>query len=79
MLNGGEVMSSNKGYYLIDLERSIKSGRVFYWKPANRGYTPSLEEAGVYSEEESQKQIDKDFNKRTVRTSTETVKDILKL
>jgi hypothetical protein len=37
-------------FYLIDLERSNKSGgSVFYWKAHKRGYTSNLAEAGLYS------------------------------
>lgn len=37
-------------YFLIDLERTIGSGSVHYWRPGSRGYTKDPLDAGQYSE-----------------------------
>ncbi|MFP5109690.1 hypothetical protein ACSU6B_23470 [Neobacillus sp. C211] len=65
-------------YYLIDLERTISSRMVHYWKANKRGYSPLIEEAGLYSEEAATEIVEGDFDKRTVMVSEDTVKGILK-
>lgn len=69
----------NKGYYLIDLERSVQSKMVFYWRPNRQGYTTDLENAGVYKERDSEELVDTDINKTTIRVSKETINSILKI
>lgn len=62
------VVDTDK-YYLIDLERTIKSGEVFYWCPNSRGYTKIREEAGEYSGKDARKKILGDLDGRTVAIS----------
>jgi len=65
-------------YYLIDLERSMRTGSIHYWKPNKFGYTTDLREAGLYDEKEAKDIVDDDIDKRTVLVSELTVKNILK-
>ena len=65
-------------YYLIDLERSMRTGSIYYWKPNKFGYTTDLREAGLYDEKEAKDIVDDDIDKRTVLVSELTVKNILK-
>ena len=53
-------------YYIIDLERTIKNDRVYYWKAARRGYTTDLAEAGLYSKAEAEDLVKSDFDHFTV-------------
>jgi hypothetical protein len=63
---------------LVDLERSISSGYVTYWKPFKRGYTTNLEEAGRYLEEEAKEIEANDFDKRTVAINQSVIDNILR-
>lgn len=65
-------------YYLIDLERSVSSRLVHYWKANKHGYTPVISEAGLYTLEAATEICESDFDKRTVMVSEDTVKGILK-
>ena len=65
-------------FYLIDLERSIGSGRTTYWKAHKRGYTTVLEEAGKYSDIVAAEIVESDFDKRTVMVPESVVEKILK-
>lgn len=58
-------------YYLIDLERTTQSGQTHYWKQSKHGYTRDINEAGKFSEQESNKLVTSDFDKLTVRINTE--------
>ncbi|WP_455920485.1 hypothetical protein [Priestia megaterium] len=62
--------------YLMDLERSIYSGMVTYWKANQNGYTTNLQRAGLYSSEVAKEIAEKDFDKRTVIIDEEIVKRI---
>lgn len=64
-------------FYLIDLERSIVSNSMFYWRPAKRGYTTDLKEAGIYPEAVATDIVKSDRDKRTVMVDANTVNDIL--
>jgi hypothetical protein len=66
-------------FILMDLERTIGSGTACYWKYNKRGYVYNLEEAGLYSEEEAEKMVKEDIDKRTVKISIETVESILSI
>lgn len=69
-------MSTN--YYLIDLERTIGSGLVHYWKANRHGYTRDIQEAGLFDEPVAARLVEGDFDKRTVMVSEETVKGIIR-
>lgn len=64
-------------YYLLDLERTIGTGRTFYWKANKRGYTNNVKEAGLYSEIAATEIVERDLDKRTVMVSEQTVKRIV--
>lgn len=65
-------------YYLMDLERSVLTGVVHYWKENRFGYTSNIDEAGLF-EEETAKEISKnDFEGRTIMISRKVVENILK-
>lgn len=65
-------------YFLIDLERSVASGAVYYWKQNRHGYTRNLEEAGRFLEEEADRQVKQDFDARTIKVAEKTIENILK-
>lgn len=65
-------------HLIIDLERSITSGQVHYWKSNNRGYTTTFNEAGKYSAEKAEAIVKDDFDKRTVSVSLSTVHKIFR-
>ena len=65
-------------YYLIDLERSILSGNVFYLKQNKHGYTRDVFEAGMFPEEMADEIVKEDFDKRTVMVTEETVRKLFK-
>lgn len=62
---------------LVDLERSIKSGYVTYWKPFKRGYTTNLKEAGRYQEDEANRIAAEDFDHRTIAINQSVIDNIL--
>jgi hypothetical protein len=64
-------------YYLLDLERSIVSGKTWYWKRNRHGYTQLLSQAGLFDEDEARNLVTSDVNKRTIMIAEETVEDIL--
>lgn len=64
-------------YYLLDLERTIKSGVAHYWRANKQGYTSNLSEAGLYSKEIAFKIEKEDIDKRTVVISKSIVDNIL--
>ena len=69
-------MSSDKAI-LVDLERSIRYGYIYYWKPFKRGYTTNLDEAGRYSKKEAEKIAAEDFDQRTVAVNQSVIDNIL--
>ena len=63
----------------MDLERTLASGVPAFWKSNRRGYSYNIHEAGLYSEEEAEKIVKADFDKRTVPISLKTVESILSI
>jgi hypothetical protein len=55
-----------KQYVLIDLERSIKSSMVHYWKKNQRGYTMTPGEAGKYEEAQAAEIVAGDLDRVTI-------------
>jgi predicted nucleotidyltransferase len=64
-------------YYLLDLERTVSTGVVFYWNPNKRGYTHIIEDAGKYTENEAIEIVEGDFDMRTIMIPETTVEKIL--
>lgn len=64
--------------YLLDLERSIKTGMMVYWGPNKMGYTGSLYEAGKYSDQDAKHIVDDDLDNRTVIINEKVVKNIMR-
>ena len=63
-------------YYLMDLERSVGTGEVYFWKGNRYGYTKDIETAGLFDETEAERIVKEDFNKRTVMVSEKIINDI---
>lgn len=72
------MLSTENSYYLIDLERSISSGMVYYWKAHKRGYTTNLNDAGVYSSLVANEIVDSDFDNHTVKIEQEKAEKLVK-
>lgn len=64
-------------YYLLDLERSLGFGRLFFWKNHRRGYTSSLNQAGLYPKHQAEHIVKTDLDLTTVMISQKKVFAIL--
>jgi hypothetical protein len=64
-------------YILMDLERTLKTGRCFYWNTGRRGYTNVIETAGRYSFEEACEIEAQDLDDATVVLSEKHIQKIL--
>lgn len=64
-------------FYLIDLERSVVTGVVHYWKENRHGYTTVLKEAGLFDEEAAKEIVASDFDERTIMASMKVVENII--
>ncbi|MGG0552587.1 hypothetical protein ABEY55_08360 [Priestia aryabhattai] len=62
--------------YLMDLERSIASGKIHYWKANKQGYMTNIQQAGLYSPEIAEQIVNSDYDKRTVMIDEAVVKKI---
>jgi hypothetical protein len=65
------------GCYLLDLERTIATGKAFYWKGNKHGYTSDIRQAGKWKKEFCESIIERDFYKDTILITEETVERIL--
>ena len=54
-------------YFIVDLQRTNLIGIFTFWKSNKRGYNIAINEAGIYSEEESLALINDDVKGDTVR------------
>lgn len=63
-------------YILIDLERSLKTGRLFFWRENARGYTDDLAEAGAYEAGKAYAQCYGDLDGRTVAMKKEEAESL---
>jgi hypothetical protein len=61
-------------YFLIDLERSIISGNVFYWSQNKEDFTRGISEAGKFTIMEAVESVNSDFDNRIIMVSEDTVK-----
>lgn len=68
---------SEQQYYLIDLERSVQTSALFFWKANKRGYTLNRQEAGLYGKKEALELVLTDRDERTACISTKAVEKIL--
>ena len=64
-------------FYLLDLERSLDYGRLFFWKSNKRGYTHSLEQAGLYSQEMAISIVKSDIDLTTIMIAQSRANRIL--
>jgi hypothetical protein len=64
-------------YYLMDLERTLANGEPYFWKGNKHGYTNSILEAGLFSEEFAERLVKQDFDKTTVKINQVIVNKIL--
>ena len=64
-------------FYLLDLERSLDYGRLFFWKSHKRGYTSALDQAGLYSKEMAIAIVKSDIDLSTIMISQSRVYRIL--
>jgi hypothetical protein len=62
---------------LLDLERTIKTGRACYWKANKSGYTNEITEAGIYSHDKAVDIVRSDLDLLTVPLPEETVLKLL--
>lgn len=65
-------------FYLLDLERTILSGRAHFWKRSKHGYVTDLAEAGLFNGIEAHKIIVEDHDNRTMMIHKTIVENILK-
>lgn len=72
-------MPKSNMFYLVDLERSVSSGIMHYWRPRSIGYTTKLAEAGEYTEQYSDEVVNSDFDNYTVRVPVNTAGRIMNL
>lgn len=68
-----------KEYVLIDLERTVKSSLLHYWKKNNRGYTMTPGEAGRYDEAQALDIVSNDFDKVTIALEVNKLTELLGL
>lgn len=62
---------------LMDLERTIGSGRAFYWRSNRHGYTTDIEEAGRFSDEAAEQILADDIDGFTVAIGVDEIEKIL--
>lgn len=67
-----------KNFLLMDLERSLSTGRLFFWKGNKHGYTTEAKEAGVFDWIKANEICSADKDLRTVLIPVEVVQRILK-
>lgn len=65
-------------FYLLDLERTITTGKAFYWKQNKHGYTQDLNEAGLFSGSEANRIKINDCDKFTIAIHRSIVDKLLK-
>ena len=65
-------------FYLLDWERTLQSGIIHYWKGNKHGYTFIRASAGLFSEEEASRIVERDRDNKTVMLAKVFVDDIVK-
>jgi hypothetical protein len=64
-------------FILMDLERTLKTGRCFYWNTGRRGYTNIIETAGRYSAEEAKQIEAEDLDETTLLLKEKQIEKII--
>jgi hypothetical protein len=64
-------------FYLMDLERTIGCNKPYFWKGNRHGYTPHIEQAGIFPEAMADQIVDNDRDNTTVKISTSKIFKIL--
>lgn len=64
-------------YYLLDIERTVRTGCTFYWLGNKHGYTRRVDEAGEFSLEEATEIIGSDYDEKTIMISVKIVDKLL--
>lgn len=68
---------SEKLYYIIcKRHMKTKDGAILFWRPNNSGYTYNVEEAGLYTHEETSKSHSED-NRDDPRIGYDTIQDLI--
>lgn len=68
-----------KQYVLIDLERTVQSSLLHYWKKNSRGYTMTPGEAGHYDEALALEIVSNDLDKVTIALEVNKLTKLLGL
>lgn len=68
----------NEQAILIDLERTLGTGLVHFWKRTEFGYTTKPGEAGRFHKERAETIAFQDYDNNTVVVPLEQFRDILK-
>lgn len=63
-------------YFLMDLERTLSMGVPCFWKGNKHGYTYEISHAGIFSEEEAARLVERDMDQRTVKVPLKLVIDL---
>jgi ADP-glucose pyrophosphorylase len=71
------MLSIDGKFYLLDLERTIRTGKSWYWKANRHGYTQYISQAGRFTEDDAQKIADADYTNMTIIIPEEKVDRIM--
>lgn len=74
-LNMDATMSDE--YILIDLERTVGTSRVHYWKQNKHGYTTDSQEAGRFDYDSAHEIVEDDIQGETIMLPHEKIKTIV--
>ena len=64
-------------YYLIDWERTLRNGLVYYWVAKKHGYTAIRKNAGQFTKAEARKAVKDDINNKTCMLAVEFVNKVI--
>jgi len=65
-------------YILIDLERTLGTGMVHFWKQNKFGYTKTPREAGEFNHKDASREFLKDYDNQTIAFPVDEFKKILR-
>jgi len=63
-------------YYIVCLEQKSREGTLLFWRPDSKGYTSSLEEAGIYDKEFAD---DMNMKRRDIALTKKQLKDMCEI